>query len=434
MGVMPQRPDTGDPIDPILQYLKSEAESGGWLRCSITPARGSAPWDRLVAHPVRLGRGPAIKLVTRSGKKETTATVAIEDWPDRLMQLIGTGAVNLNVIAPGFEWHARRTRDGKWLLSKGRPSLERERPEELAPHDRLRGRALSETNPQVQALFIETGLFGKSGVLLGDAAAKHRQVQHYLELLRPMRVWQRGQAVRVVDAGCGKAYLSLALYLWGELRRTPIELTGVEANTEIVGPVEASARRLGYERATFRPQPIREFTAEWREPVDLLVSLHACDIATDEALAAGVRLGAEAIVLVPCCHQELADQVEANMKAGSLPAAETWGAVLNSGLQRHRLADIVTDSLRAAALEALGYSVDVVEFVSPEATARNLMLRAERRAPGEAQAQAAARAYERYTALARAWAVRPALEALLGDLWPPRGQEATPAGQGATGR
>ncbi|MBE0611363.1 MAG: methyltransferase, partial [Dehalococcoidia bacterium] len=227
---MPQRPDTGDPIAPILEFLTKEAESGGWRRCSITPARGSAPWDRLVALPVRLGRGPAIKLVTRSGKKETTATVAIADWPDRLMQLIGTGAVNLNVIAPEFEWHARRTRDGKWLVSKGRPSLEREQPEQLAPHDRLRGRALSETNPQVQALFIETGLYGKSGVLLGDAAAKHRQVQHYLELLRPMQLWQRGQAVRVVDAGCGKAYLSLALYLWGELRRTPIELIGIEAN------------------------------------------------------------------------------------------------------------------------------------------------------------------------------------------------------------
>lgn len=429
---MPQRPDTGDPIAPILEFLTKEAESGGWRRCSITPARGSAPWDRLVAHPVRLGRGPAIKLVTRSGKKETTATVAIADWPDRLMQLIGTGAVNLNVIAPDFEWHARRTRDGKWLVSKGRPSLEREQPQQLPPHDRLRGRALSETNPQVQALFIETGLYSKNGVLLGDAAGKHRQVQHYLELLRPMQLWQRGQAMRVVDAGCGKSYLSLALYLWGELRRTPIELIGIEANPEIVGPVEASARRLGYERATFRAQPIREFTEAWREPVDLLVSLHACDTATDEALAAGVRLGAEAIVLVPCCHQELADQVDANQKAGTLPAADTWAAVLASGLQRHRLADIVTDSLRAAALEALGYHVDVVEFVSPEATARNLMLRAERRTPGDAQLQAAARAYDRYRALAAEWGVRPALEGLLGELWPPRALDPVPGTQRAT--
>jgi SAM-dependent methyltransferase len=419
MGVMPQRPDTGDPIVPVLDLLTSGAASGGWLRCTITPARGSAPWDRLVAHPVRLGRGPAIKLVTRSGKKETTAMVAIADWPDRLMQLVGAGAVNLNVIAPDFEWHARRTRDGKWLVSKGRPSLEREPPAELTGHDRPRGRALAGNNPRVQALFIETGLYSKNGVLLGDAVAKHRQVQHYLELLRPLQAWQRGQAVRVVDAGCGKAYLSLALYLWGELRRTPIELIGIEANPEIVAAVETSAKRLGYERATFRAQPIREFVGQWDEPIDLLVSLHACDTATDEALAAGVRLGAEAIVLVPCCHQELAAQIEANQKAGTLPAAETWAAVLSSGLQRHRLADIVTDSLRAAALESLGYHVDVVEFVSPEATARNLMLRAERRDPPDGRL--AARGLERYRALATEWNVRPALEELLGDRWPPKG-------------
>lgn len=421
---MPQRPDTGDPIAPILEFLTGEAASGGWLRCTITPARGSAPWERLVARPVKLGRGPAIKLVTRAGTKETTATVALDDWPDRLMQLIGTGAVNLTVITPGFEWHARRTRDGKWLVSKGRPSLQREQPEELAPHDRPRGRALAENNPLVQALFIETGLYGKSGTLLGDGAGKHRQVQHYLELLRPMQVWQRGQSLRVVDAGCGKAYLSLALYLWGELRRTPIDLVGIDANAEVVGAVESSARRLGYERAAFRAQPIREFVEEWTEPVDLLVSLHACDTATDEALAAGVRLGAEAIVLVPCCHQELAGQVEANQKAGTLPAENTWAATLPSGLLRHRLADIVTDSLRAAALEALGYRVDVVEFVSPEATARNLMLRAERRQHGTASDQAAARAYERYRALAAEWGVRPALEGLLGELWPPASSHA----------
>ncbi len=419
MGVMPQRPDTGDPIAPVLDLLTSGAASGGWLRCTITPARGSAPWDRLVARPVRLSRGPAIKLVTRSAKQETTATIAIEDWPLRLPQLIGSGAVNLTVAAPGFEWHARRTRGGKWLVSKGRPSLEREPAPELATHDRLRGRALAESNPRVQALFIETGLYSKSGVLLGEAAGKHRQVQHYLELLRPMQAWQRGQPVKVVDAGCGKAYLSLALYLWGELRRTPVDLVGVDASEEIIAGVAESARRLGYERATFRAQTIREFAAEWHEPVDLLVSLHACDTATDEALAAGVRLGAGAIVLAPCCHREIDDQVAANQKAGALPAGERWAATLASGLLRHRLADIITDSLRAAALEALGYRVDVVEFVSPEATARNLMLRAERRDPPDERL--AARGLERYRALAAEWNVRPALEALLGDRWPPRG-------------
>jgi len=121
------------------------------------------------------------------------------------------------------------------------------------------------------------------------------------------------------------------------------------------------------------------------------------------------------------------DQAKTIVKAGDAARCGRYGrAVLKSGLQRHRLADIVTDSLRAAALEALGYHVDVVEFVSPEATARNLMLRAERRTPGEAQAQAAVRAYDRYRALAAEWGVRPALEGLLGEMWPPRALDPVP--------
>jgi len=403
-----------------MQLLTTGAEAGAWTRCIITPARGTSPWERLTAIPVRLGRGPAIKLITRIGKSESTTTVSIADWPGRLTDLIGAGAVNLNVIAPDGEWHARRTRAGRWLVSRGRPSLEREQPADLPPHDRLRGRALSESNPAVQALFIETGLYGKNGQLLGEAAAKHRQVQHYLELLRPLETWDSPGPIRVLDAACGKAYLSLALYLWAELRKNPIELVGIDREPAIVESVERSARRLEYARASFLAGPIRDYAASRAEPVDLLVSLHACDTATDEALAAGVSLGASAIVLAPCCHQELHTQIQAGRQAHSLPAETTWAATLGSGLLRHRLADIVTDSLRAAALEALGYQVDVIEFVSPEATARNLMIRAEKRQPGPSTRDSAARAFDRYRTLAAEWAVRPALEDLLGDAWPPR--------------
>ena len=162
---------------------------------------------------------------------------------------------------------------------------------------------------------------------------------------------------------------------------------------------------------------IADFAAGHTGAVDLLVSLHACDTATDEALAAGVRLGARAIVLVPCCHQELVTQITEASKANRLPARDRWEAALRSGLLKHRLADIVTDSLRAAALEALGYKVEVVEFISPEATARNLMIRAEKRTA--ASSTQARHGLERYRQLAEEWAVSPALESLLADRWPP---------------
>ena len=411
-------------IAPVIELLTSGAASGEWSRATVTPARGSAPYQRVTAIPVRTERsGPAIKLITRDARRETTSVVSLEEWPARLDELLGGSALNLDVIARDHEWHARLTRGGRWLLSKGRrstprPDTDDEEPE-LPPHDRKRSHPLDPDDPQVQQLFIETGLFGKKGTLLGEAAAKYRQVQHYLELLRPLTAWQGDGPVGVVDAGCGKAYLSLALYLWAKQQGKSIELTGVDANAEIVGPVAESARRLGYEGARFETESIADFAEKRKEPVDLLVSLHACDTATDEALAAGVRLEAKAIVLVPCCHHELTAQIERARKANQLPAEGTWQAALGPGLLRHRLAGVVTDSLRGAALEALGYRVDIAEFVSPEVTARNLMIRAQKRASGPGAERAAKTAYRQYRSLALEWSVAPSMERLLGEHWPP---------------
>ncbi len=421
---MPQTNDRAT-IEPVIQLLTHDVERGGWRRATITPVRGTAPYQRVTAIPVRTERrGPAIKLITRDDKRETTAMVSLEEWPARLELLLGGSALNLDVIARDAEWHARLTRGGRWLLSKGRLSVARDESDEdeepeLVAHDRKRSHPLDPDDAEVQALFIETGLFGKKGRLLGETADKYRQVQHYLELLRPLTVWQSEGAIRVVDAGCGKAYLSLALYLWAKQQGKHLELTGVDANAEIVEPVAESAKRLGYDRARFETRSIAEFTESRKQPVDLLVSLHACDTATDEALAAGVRLGAKAIVLVPCCHHELTEQVERARKANQLPAEATWGSALGPGLLRHRLADVVTDSLRGAALEALGYRVDIAEFVSPEVTARNLMIRAQKRSSGPGAERAARTAYRQYRSLALEWSVAPSMERLLGQHWPP---------------
>jgi hypothetical protein len=165
--------------------------------------------------------------------------------------------------------------------------------------------------------------------------------------------------------------------------------------------VRTIAAGLGYERARFEATEIGSY-AEAGSATDLLVSLHACDTATDEAIAAGVALDAQAIVLAPCCQHELARQ---------LGDASGWEPLTRQPLLRRRLADLLTDGLRASALEALGYTVDAVDFVAAEHTAKNLMLRAVRRDPPSAEAQARARA--EYEALRDLWGVSPTLERLL---------------------
>ena len=191
--------------------------------------------------------------------------------------------------------------------------------------------------------------------------------------------------------------MSLALVAYGREIGTPVELVGVDVNPDVVETVRGIAGGLGYDEARFEASTIAGFESE--EPVDLLVSLHACDTATDEAIAAGVRLGAEAIVVAPCCHHELAAQLAAQAKDG----------LLRHGLLLGRQADLVTDALRTSALEMMGYRVDVIEFVAAEHTAKNVMLRAER-APSRSRVE---RAAAEYVELRDRYGVSPAVERLL---------------------
>jgi SAM-dependent methyltransferase len=349
-----------------MEQLRSRALGEGWRKLVV---------DGVTITPVLLKRGAVVKVV--DGPR--TETVPREEWPVRLDALLES-ARNVHLLAPDGDLHARRTKKGNWLVSHGKASSEAPA---VGAHDRERQHALPADHPLFRATKISRD--------------KERQVQHYVELLRALPLWER-DAIRVVDAGCGKAYMSLALVAYGREVGTRVELVGLDANPQVIETVRAIAQRLGYDEARFEATSIDEYASD--EPIDMLVSLHACDTATDEAIAAGVRLDAEAIVVAPCCHHELAAQI-----------AGRKDALLRHGLLLGRQADLVTDALRAAALEMLGYRVDVVEFVSAEHTAKNLMLRAER-APSQPRAE---RAAAEFVELRDRFGVEPAIERLLGD-------------------
>jgi SAM-dependent methyltransferase len=348
-----------------MEQLRERALGDGW-RMLVA--------DGVTATPVEVRHGAAVKVV--DGPR--TETVPREQWPARLDELLES-ARNVHLLTPDGDVHARRTKKGTWLVSTGKASSS------AAPtraHDRTPQHPLPGDHPLFRATKISRD--------------KERQVQHYVELLRPLPLWGRDR-IRVVDAGCGKAYMSLALVAYGRELGTRVELVGLDSNASVIETVRGVAESLGYDEASFEATAIVDYESD--VPVDLLVSLHACDTATDEAIAAGVRLGAEAIVVAPCCHHELAAQIAAHDK----------DALLRHGLLLGRQADLVTDALRAAALEMLGYRVDVIEFVSAEHTAKNVMLRAER-APSASRAK---RATAEYLELRDRWGVTPAIERLL---------------------
>ena len=353
-----------------MNELRERALAPGWRKLVV---------DGTTVTPVHVRGGPAVKVV----EGPRTETVPLDRWPARF-DALAERARQLHLHGPEGDLHARRTKRGRWLVSRGKPSSTAAPP---AEHDRTKKRPLPDDHP----LFAVTGA----------SRDKRRQVQHYVELLRGLPLWERERA-SVVDAGCGKAYMSLALVAYGREVGTRVELVGLDANPAVIETVRGIARRLGFDEATFEVTTIERYAAG-AGPLDLLVSLHACDTATDEAIAAAVRLAAEAVVVAPCCHHELAAQIARRRAAGD--------ALLRHGLLLGRQADLVTDALRAAALEMVGYRVDVIEFVAAEHTAKNVMLRA-LRAPSPARA---ARARAGYLELRERFGVDPAVGRLLGE-------------------
>ena len=203
-----------------MEQLRERALGDGWRKLVV---------DGVTATPVDVRRGPAVKVV--DGPR--TETVPREAWPDRLDALLD-GARNVHLLAPDGDVHARRTKKGAWLVSSGKPSSTAAPSRE---HDRARRHPLPADHP----LFRETKI----------SRDKERQVQHYVELLRPLPLWEHDR-IRVVDAGCGKAYMSLALVAYGRERGTRVELVGLDSNAAVIETVRGVAERLGYDEAQLR--------------------------------------------------------------------------------------------------------------------------------------------------------------------------------------
>ena len=248
--------------------------------------------------------------------------------------------------------------------------------------------------------------------VIGGGAAKRRQVDAFLRALRAtLGDSELPDQLRVVDLGCGNAYLTFAAYRYLSDLHSPgrdldVRITGVDVRADQRERNNALAQRLGWaDRVTFVAGTIAR--AEVETAPDVVLALHACDTATDDALARAVSWGSRWVLAAPCCHHEIAKQLRWGASASGGLAAH---GLLRDGILRQRFADVLTDSLRAALLRSVGYRVEVVEFIDSAHTPRNVMLRAVR---GTTDREVPVGRDEEYRALSAAWGVTPTLAHLL---------------------
>ncbi|MCX7920444.1 MAG: SAM-dependent methyltransferase [Clostridia bacterium] len=251
---------------------------------------------------------------------------------------------------------------------------------------------------QADDLLKEIGILGVNGKIKNDMIRKYNQIDHFVELISDMLkdMTQKYESITVLDCGCGKSYLTFVLnYYIKEVLKKPCYFIGLDYSSGVVEASKKMAHNLGYNNMEFKTTDIRSYTAG--RDIHLVISLHACDTATDEAIALAVNNNVKAMVMVPCCHRELLSQY----------SYQPFEQILKHGILKARMADVLTDGMRALLLEALGYKTSIVEYISPLETPKNLMLRAEK-VQGSNR-----KALEEYRNLKELLKVRPTLEKLI---------------------
>ena len=316
--------------------------------------------------------------------------------------LNATGAREYHLAATTGDLHVRITRKGRALVSRGKAQPAAPAPE-IRGQDREKDQPLSRFDSS--ALLRVLGIADGNGAVRASMRPKADQINAFLRELDALfdeEPAESGKELGIVDCGCGRAYLTLAAYAYLTRHRgLAVKVRGIDRNAELMAKGTARARALD---AQGDVEFIAGDLAEKREldiRPDLVLSLHACDTATNMAIARGVEWGARHMLIAPCCQHDLQEQI------GSTGPMR---ALLRHGILRERLADLLTDAFRAQLLRILGYRVKIVEFVSPEATPRNLMLRA---SGGVQRGQAPV--VREYLDMRDAWHVVPALEKMVAD-------------------
>jgi SAM-dependent methyltransferase len=365
--------------------LRDVFEGLSLLRAVLSKPRSRGLPARVTVEPVAIRGQTLFRFTTQLSDRATHENLEPDAARDRL-----------SVLLSDYGQALLQTADADWQVL-GASVLRRPPTRRAADraHDRAKRYVLE---PGVPVPFlIELGVMRPDGEVRKSRYAKFRQVNRFLELVDDVVPSLRSEGVlRVVDFGCGKSYLTFALHhLLAEVHGREVELVGLDLKEDVIATCSALAERVGARGLTFERGDIGDFEAGTR--VDLVVSLHACDTATDEALAQAVRWDADAILAVPCCQKEAYRQIESSLLA----------PLLRHGLAKERFAALVTDTLRAQLLELAGYRTQLVEFVALEHTAKNVLIRAVRGRRAGAEAR---RAYEE---LRDSLGLEPALERLL---------------------
>lgn len=383
-------------LNEVVQTLKN---SENFVRLVLSGRRRNmqTPSERIDVKPVLIKNEIKYQVSQSDGRAMTTKNYSPDEF--LALGLLDAGYANIHLEEKSQSLSIRITKKGEALIHRAAGDFQAD-----LSHDRNKSRLLDAADP----FLIEVGISDSSGRVKASKSDKYLQVEEFLRLLVPslnsaieaghIAKASQSKPLTIVDLGCGHAYLTFAAHQYLRSQGIPVNVVGIDVRESARIRNNEIAKKLGIsDSITFRAEEISETTLE---SADVAIALHACDTATDDALAWSVNTSAKLILVAPCCHHDIQAQM--------VDTPEPWSLLTRNGIMKERLGDLLTDALRMQILKLSGYRVEAIEFIGGEHTPRNLMIRAVKTGAIADSAE-----QQRYDEMISLWKVKPALAVLL---------------------
>lgn len=350
-------------ISQVLPILK-DPQNVSRIVVSGRQRNQRTPFIRVDIRPVMLKSGLHWQEVSHDGKKDFTKNLGTDEI--NLEKYINLGFANLLVETNKEEVSIRITKSGQAQITHRQVQGNQSSSTELS-HDRGKQRLL----PESDQIFTVLGISDHNGKLKPSKTDKFKQVQEFLKnieyVMQELNLNEiPTKTLKIVDLGCGHAYLTFAAYRYLHLKGFSVEVLGVDERKDSKNRNTAISLELGLaKQVKFEALKISDLNST---SVDIAIALHACDTATDDAIAWAVKNKASAILVAPCCQHDIQKQIS--------KAPSPWNIATRHGILHERLGDIITETVRAQTLRILGFRTEIIEFIAGDHTPKNLMIRA----------------------------------------------------------
>ena len=388
-------------MDKLRQLLTNYIDENEMiLRATLSNSRDREKIQKLRIRPVLRKEALSYQAERFVGTKAYHENLSPEELPALITSALATDFRQLELTAQRHSLTVLVSKKGK-LTIKEKETAEQKQAQDIdLSHNKQKQYILPQDEPVL--FLVALGVQNAEGKVLKAKSDKFRQINRYLEFVRdilPNLPKEEGQ-LKIIDFGCGKSYLTFALYYYLKVMNGyDVVIAGLDLKADVIADCQALADKLEYDGLKFQVGDIG--TYDNTDSVDMVVTLHACDTATDYAIAKAVQWKARVILSVPCCQHEMNRQL----------ACEPLAPILRYGLIRERMAALMTDAVRANLLEECGYDTQILEFIDMEHTPKNILIRAVRK--NQMKYHAGTKVREELTKLEEFLHISPKLQTLL---------------------